>query len=281
MPDVFDRGEQGLNFGEQDLIDRFGGPGGPVADVLGVGAAGDRDRDRGVGDAELDRQLGKIAASRLAEFRGGAAGRFDGLGLFVPGGQLGIGEQPGGERASIHRPDATAGQQGKQLVGEAGVLQGVLVVAEDDIEIGLLKDEAEQLHRIARDADESHLARLLEFAERGKRFVDNLLHGDELDVVAETDIEVVGPEPVETDIDAFGHAFGAEVEMGQVVAAELGAEEIVVSGDIAKGDAEEDFAHASAVEGRGVDEIEPDVESDADAAQRFIEGNWAELLTQG
>ena len=199
----------------------------------------------------------------------------------MPGGQLGIGEQPGGERASIHRPDATAGQQGKQLVGEAGVLQGVLVVAEDDIEIGLLKDEAEQLHRIARDADEPHLARLLELAERGERFVDNLLYGDELDVVAETDIEVVGPETVETDIDAFGHAFGTEVEMGQVVAAELGAEEIVVAGDIAKGDAEEDLAHASAIEGRGVDEIEPDIESDADAAEGFVEGDGAELLAEG
>jgi hypothetical protein len=42
--------------------------------------------------------------------------------------------------------------------------------------------------------------------------------------VAENDVEMIGAEAMKADIDAFENAPGGEIEMLQVVTAELGAE---------------------------------------------------------
>jgi len=96
------------------------------------------------------------------------------------------------------------------------------------------------------------------------------LHGDELDIVAENDIEVVGAESVKRYVDAFGDPFGREIEVLEVVATEFGAEGVMIAWDAPKRDAEQDFAHAAAVEGRGIDEVEPGVERRADALECVV-----------
>src|SRR6202000_2467304 len=88
---------------------------------------------------------------------------------------------------------------------------------------------------------------------------------------------VGGAEPVEADIDALGHAFRGEIEVREIVAAELGAESIAVAGNAFESDAEEDFTHAAAIEGRGIDEIQAAIESDAHAGERFVDGDIAKL----
>lgn len=156
-----------------------------------------------------------------------------------------------------------------------------MVVTENDIEIGLVEDKAEDFHRVTRDADEADLAGLLDFTEFGNGFVDDLLHGDELDIVTEDDIEMIGAETMEADINAFPNAFGGEIKMLEVVAAELGAEEVLLARDIAQGDTEENFAHAAAIKGRGIDEVEAAIEGDADAANGFVQGDGAKFLAKG
>ena len=107
-----------------------------------------------------------------------------------------------------------------------------------------------------------------------------MLHLDELDVVAEHDVEMVGAEPVQADIDALGDALGGEVEVLEVVAAELRAERVGVARHATQRDAEQHFTHPASVEGRGVDEVQPALERHADALDGFIQGDVAELLPE-
>jgi len=90
--------------------------------------------------------------------------------------------------------------------------------------------ERENLLRITAETDEAHLAVLLRPAQRGNCLVNDLLHLDELDVVTQDDVEVIGAEPVQTDIEALADAFGAEIEVAEIVAAELGAEQVLSRG---------------------------------------------------
>src|SRR5438034_7650984 len=46
---------------------------------------------------------------------------------------------------------------------------------------------------------------LLNFSQRGQRLIDDLLHLDELDVVAEHNVEVIGAEPVQTHLRSEEH----------------------------------------------------------------------------
>src|SRR5439155_1354122 len=107
--------------------------------------------------------------------------------------------------------------------------------------------------------------------ERGPRLIDDLLHPRELNVVTEEDVKVIGAEPVQADIDAFGHAPRGEIEVLQIIAAQFGAEGETVPRHVAQGDAEKHFAHPAPVKWRGVDEVQPAIERDADATQRLVE----------
>ncbi len=95
----------------------------------------------------------------------------------------------------------------------------------------------------------------LDLAERRQGLVDDLRHLHELDVVAEHDVEVVDAHPVQADVDALDDPPGREVEVGLVVAAELGPEEVAVARDAPERHAEQALAEPSAVERRGVDEV--------------------------
>jgi hypothetical protein len=165
---------------------------------------------------------------------------------------------------------------------EAGVLERVLVVQPSTQSTSVWsQDELEDLLRVAAEADGLHLAGLLRLAEGRDGLVDDLLHRDELDVVAEDDVEVVGAEAVEGDVDALGDALGAEVE---VLAGRSGRSFVQgwspSRGNAAEGDAEEDFGHAAAVEGRRVYEVEAAVEGDLDGLQRVVEGDAAKSLAE-
>src|ERR1051325_1477659 len=75
-----------------------------------------------------------------------------------------------------------------------------------------------------------------------------------------------------------GDALGGEIKVREVVAAELGAKRVALARYASQRDAQQNFAHAASVERRGVDEVQPAVECDADALQRFVELHAAEFL---
>ena len=231
-------------------------------------------------EGELQGELRDIAALGGAMGGGGAGGGLHFFGLLEPSRERGVGKEAGAEGSGVHHADTLRLQVGHRLVGEAGVLERVLVVAQHAIDLGLVADEPEDLLRVAAEADGLHLAGLLGLAEGRDRLVDDLLHRDELDVVAEDDVEVVGAEAVQGDVDALRDALGAEVEVLEVVAAELRAELVAVARHAAEGDAEEHFGHPAAVEGRRVDEVEAAVEGDLDGLQGVVEGDAAEFLAE-
>ena len=87
-------------------------------------------------------------------------------------------------------------------------MQRVLVITQDAIDMGLLKDKFKNLHRITAEADVAGFAGLLDFPQGRDRLVDDLLHRHKLDVVAENDIKVIGTEAVQGNINALGNTFG-------------------------------------------------------------------------
>ena len=167
-----------------------------------------------------------------------ASGGFHVLRLLEPGRERGVGEQTGAERAGVHDANPFGLQVRHGLIGEAGVLEGVLVVAQHAVDLGLLADELKNLLRVAAEADGLHLAGLLRFTEGRDSLVDDLLHWDELDVVAKDDVEVVGAEAVQGDVDALRDALRAEVKVRQVIAANLRAELVAIARDAAEGDSQ-------------------------------------------
>ena len=132
-----------------------------------------------------------------AERGRGASGGLHRLGLLQPSGQGSVGEQARAEGTCVHGADPAGLQVGHGLLGEAGVLERVLVVAEHTVHGGLIGDEAEDLLRIAAEAHEAHLAGGHGLADGRQRLIDNLLHGHELDVVAEQDVEVIGAQAMQ------------------------------------------------------------------------------------
>src|SRR5205823_3136968 len=106
------------------------------------------------------------------------------------------------------------------------------------------------------------------------------LHGHELDVVAQTDVEVVHSKPVQAHIDALDDALCRKVEMRGIITAQFGAEQAAVSRNIAQGDAEQHFAHATAIERRSVDEVHPGVQSDMNGAEGLGQIDSAEFLPE-
>ena len=109
----------------------------------------------------------------------------------MPRGQRRVGQQPGRERRRVHDTDAL-GLQIRHEVGQHRVLQRVVVVRQDHVQVGAVEDVPEEVHRIAADADESHLALLLDLAA-GPGSVSSTIvrHVDEFDVVAQHDVEVI------------------------------------------------------------------------------------------
>ena len=68
--------------------------------------------------------------------------------------------------------------------------------------------------------------------------------------------------------------------MSDVVPAELRAEQILISRHVAQSDAGQDFAHASAVERRRVDEVQAALQRDANAVERLVELHAPKFLAQ-
>ena len=281
VADVLHRGEDLQDVSQQSSVDWLREPLGPFADVAGIGAASNCCRDIGVFARELHRQLGDVDSVLLAQGCGGAGGGFDVLGLFEPGGQRGVRQQPGAEGASVHDADAFLLQIGHSLVGKASVLQRVLVVREHAVDIDLVADEPEDLHRVTAEADEPHLAGLLNFPQGGNRLVDDLLHRHELDVVAQHDVEVIRPQPVQRDVDTFRDALGRELEVPQVIPPQFRAKQVAVARDATQGNPQQDLAHPAPVERRGVDEVQPAFEGHSHAGQGLVQLHAAKLLTEG
>lgn len=280
MADVVD-GCEGLDDGvEQVAGDGFCEPLRPFADVGGIGAAGDGGGDVGVFAGKLDGELGDIDILRSAEGGGPAGGGFDFLGLLEPVGELRLREQPGGEGAGVDDTRALGFEARDEVVREAGVLEGVLVVGEDAIDVEVVEDAVEGFHGIAGKADGSDFPLGFEFHRGGQGFLPDLRQRDEFDVVQEENVEVVGAEAVERDVDGFLDAFGGEIEVAERVAAELGAELVGIARLAAEGDAEQDFRHAATVEGGRVEEGKAEVERGVDGIQGVVELHRAELLAE-
>src|SRR6266568_2505337 len=105
VAEVFDRLENFQHFGQQLLIERFGGPLGPLADVFRVCRAGDGGRDVGVGNRELERELGDVHPFPGAMCGGFARRGSDIVRFLVPFGERGVRQQARGEGAGVHDAD--------------------------------------------------------------------------------------------------------------------------------------------------------------------------------
>ena len=69
--------------------------------------------------------------------------------------------------------------------------------------------------------------------------------------------------------------------MRQVVATEFGAQRVALARDTFERDAEEHLAHAASVERRRIDKVEPALQRDAHAAERFVESDVSKLSAEG
>jgi hypothetical protein len=121
---------------------------------------------------------------------------------------------------------------------------------------------------------------LLHFAQRRQSFIDNLLQLDELDVVAQANVEMVSPEPVQAHVHTLDDALCGEIKVGEIVAAELGAECVIVARHVAQRDTEQHFAHAAPVKGRGIDAIQSAVEGDMNRPDGFVERHFPKFLSE-
>ncbi len=282
MADVLDGFEDGDDLVEEVAVDRGGEPLGPFGDVFGVGGAGDGGGDAGVLTGKLDGELCDIDAVVGAEFRGVAGGLFDVLGFLEPLGEFGVGEEAGGEGAGVHGTDFFRFEAGEEFGGEGGVLEGVAVVAEHavDLILDVVEDGVEGFHRVAGKTDRAYFSLLLEFDESGQGFRPDLFERDELDIVEEHDVEVIGLEALEGNVGGFLNAFRGEIEMDVGVAAELRAEKVGIAWDSLQAEAEHDFRHTATVERGGIDEVHAEIEGSLGGEHGLIEGDGAELRAE-
>src|SRR5690606_37458903 len=153
-----------------------------------------------------------------------------------PCGQGGVRQEARAERSGVQDADALLPEVGDGLVGEAGVRKRVLGVTESAVDVGRVADEAEDLLRITAEAEAGDLALVARGAEGGEGVIDGTVHRHELDVVTEDDGEVMGTAAVQPDVVAIDGAAGAEVELGEVVPAELRAENVGIARDVAERD---------------------------------------------
>ena len=79
----------------------------------------------------------------------------------------------------------------------------------------------------------------------------------------QADVEMIGAQPMQADVNAFGDALGGEIKMLQVITAEFRAEHITVARHVAQRDAEQHFAHPAPIKRRRVDEVQARIQRDA------------------
>src|ERR1051325_8657431 len=85
---------------------------------------------------------------------------------------------------------------------------------------------------------------------------------------------------MKTDVHTFGHAPRAEIEMGKVVAAKLGAEQIILARNSLQRHAQQDFACSASVEGRSINEPHAALQCHFHAGQRLIQLYRAKLTSE-
>ena len=224
--------------------------------------------------------MGDVDAFAGAVFGGAAAGGAEfGAGV-VPFGKFGVGEEAGAEGGGVDDADVFGFKVGNE-VGEGGVVEGVVAVGEHAIEGSAVEDVFENFQREAGDADEADFSLLLDFAEGGEGFFDDLGHVYEFDVVALHDVDVIEAHALEGFVDAAGDAFGGEIETGNIVATAFGADDVTVARDFLEGFTEDFFGKGAAVVGGGVDEIDAVVERDVEGADSFGFVGLAKLVAEG
>ena len=85
---------------------------------------------------------------------------------------------------------------------------------------------------------------------------------------------------VKADVDAFSDSFGTEIKVRRIVAAKFGAKGVAVARYATQSDPEHDFAHATSVERRCVDEVQSALQGDLNTLQCFVQLHTAEFLPQ-
>src|SRR3989442_1711963 len=161
MPEVFHRLEDFQHLGEELRSDWLFNPAGPFADVVRVGAAGDGRGDVGVGAGELQREFRDIDSLLRAMLGGFARGGLHSLRFLEPRRQWRVGQQTRAERTGVQDADAFRFEIGNRLVGEARVLERVLIVAQHAVHVDLIANEPEDFLRITAETDEAHFALML------------------------------------------------------------------------------------------------------------------------
>ena len=79
---------------------------------------------------------------------------------------------------------------------------------------------------------------------------------------------------------AGGHAPGGEIKMVQIVPAQLGAQDEILTRQIAQHLPEQHLAHPAPIKRRGIDEIHAQFERHAAGLQRLLNGYPAKFLPQ-
>ena len=282
VADVLDGFKDSEHSGEEILGNGFFEPFGPLADVVGIGASGHAGGDILMAAGELEGKLSDVDSLVLAEPGCLTGGGLDLLGFLQPLGEGSIGEQARGEGPRIHDSDAFVEEAREEAVCEGGVLEGVLVIGENAVELilGVVENGVEGFHRVTGESHRPDEPLLLQ-GERGRDcFLPDLWKCDEFNIVKQKDVEVIRAEAVKGNVDTFVDAPGGKIKVGQGVTAELGAEEVGLARNVAKCDAEKDLRHAPAVEGRGVDEVDAEVEGDPDGIEGLLEAHGAKLLPE-
>jgi hypothetical protein len=155
-----------------------------------------------------------------------------------------------------------------------------MAVGKHAIKRGAVEDVFKNLEGETGDADETDFSLLLNFAEGGQSFFDDLGHVHELDVVALHDVDVIEAHALKGFIDAAGDAFGGKIETGYVVASAFGADDVALAPDFLKSFAENFFGESASVVGRGVDEVDAVVERDVEGTDAFGFVGLAEFIAE-
>ena len=174
----------------------------------------------------------------------------------MPGRQRRGGEQAGRERCGVHQADAFFLADWNQLERHV-VLQGVVIVRQQDVDVSSLQHVPKHLHRVTADTDETHFSFFNLPAERRQRLFDDLGHLDEFEIVAEHDVQVVDLQPFQGNVDALFDPLRTEVEVCTRIATQLRAQVIAVAGHLREDAAKQHFAHSTTVKRRRINEVYP------------------------
>ena len=134
------------------------------------------------------------------------------------------GEQAQGQGRRVDQPDAARVRQGLEL-SDRIVEQGPVRVGQEHVEVDLVHDAPHRRQRVAGHPDVPALPLVAELDKGRVALVEDALQRHMLDVVELEDVEVVGAHQSQTVFDAVPHSLGRIVEVGQAIAARLGAED--------------------------------------------------------